>query len=161
MTCTWTAPEAFGPAMLGAPFIAMQPEPSAGLRYSLFELSEPGSLLASAMSAIDGGAAPVSALSDFILALGDTMSLISGPLPGGPGTETQAIGPIFTPEAFDDSAGSRASQQAALASTMTARGDATRRSHASAMDSPAPAAAPSMAATVTFGNACSAPDTLR
>ena len=124
MTCTWTAPEAFGPAMLGAPFIAMQPEPSAGLRYSLFELSEPGSLLASAMSAIDGGAAPVSALSDFILALGDTMSLISGPLPGGPGTETQAIGPIFTPEAFDDSAGSRASQQAALASTMTARGDA-------------------------------------
>ena len=125
MPAVWTAPEAFGPAMLGAPFVAMQPEPTAGLRYSLFDLAEPLGLLNTAMAAIDGGRTPVAALADFILELGDRMSLITGPLPTGPGTETKAVGPIFTPEAFDDSANSRASQQAALAAVL-APADATK-----------------------------------
>lgn len=124
MACTWTPPEAFAPAMLGAPFVTMQPEPTAGLRYSLFDLAEPQGLLTAAMAAIDGGTAPVSALADFILALGDTISLISGPLPGGPGTETRAIGPIFTPEAFDDGTNHRLSQKAALETAMTTAGNA-------------------------------------
>ena len=124
MPCTWTAPQAFPPAMLGAPFVAMQPDPTSGLRYSLFDLAQPQALLTTAMTAIDSGTPPVSALADFIHDLGATLSLISGPLPGGPGTELQAVGPIFTPEAFDDSANSRSSMQAALASSLTARNDA-------------------------------------
>ena len=42
-----------------------------------------------------------------------------------------------------------------------ARGEATRRSQANAIDNPAPAAAPSIAATVTFGKVCNAPETIR
>ena len=115
---------AFTPAMLGASFVTMQPEPTAGLRYSLFELAEPHALLTTAMSAIGGGAAPVAALADFVHDLGDALSLTNWPLPGGAGTDLQAVGPIFTPEAFDDTANGRASMKAALETALTPRGDA-------------------------------------
>ena len=118
MSATWSAPEAFPQAQLGAPFVMMQPEPTSGLRYSLFDLAEPETGLAAAMSAIGSGTAPTEAVADFILALGDTISLITGPIPGGPGTEAQAIGPIFTPEAFDETPNSRSAQRAALASAL-------------------------------------------
>ena len=116
MPASWTAPEAFGPAMLGAPFVDMQPDPATSQHYSLFELTAGETLLSTAMSAIGGGTPPADALVDFLHDLGDTASLIPGALPSGP--DTQAVGPIFAPGAFDEATTGRAAQKAALAAAV-------------------------------------------
>lgn len=124
MAATWTAPEPFPHLMLGAPFVAMQPEPTAGLRCSLFERAAPEAGLSTAMTAIEGGANPVLALVEFLLDLGEQTSLFAGPMPSGPDTEAQAMGPIFTPEAFDENLGGRNSQKAAISAALSARTNA-------------------------------------
>ncbi len=117
MPATWTAPEAFGPAMLGAAFVEMQPAPAAGQLYSLFERAGGSDRLAACKAAIDGGAAPADALADFLHDLGDDASLIHGGLPSGP--DSQAVGPIFAPGAFDESTSGRAAQKTALAGAVS------------------------------------------
>lgn len=117
MACSWSAPEAFGPAMLGAPFIDMQPPPTAGGLYSLYEVAGGETRLTAAMSAIGGGTPPADALADLLHDLGDDTSLIPGALPSGP--NTQAVGPIFAPGAFDESTTGRAAQKTALAAAVS------------------------------------------
>lgn len=116
MPATWTAPEAFGPAMLGAPFIDMQPAPAAGQLYSLFEVAGGATHLSAMMNAIGGGTPAADALADFLHDLGDAVSLIHGPLPSGP--DTEAVGPIFAPGAFDESTTGRAAMKTALAAAV-------------------------------------------
>ncbi|MDA8586666.1 hypothetical protein N9L47_10440 [Rhodobacteraceae bacterium] len=124
MTATWTAPEPFAPQMLGAAFVDMQPEPSPGLRYSLFERAAPETGLAQAIADIEAGTPPIKALANFLLDLGDQVSLITGSLPGGSDTKAQSIGPIFPPEAFDEDTTARPSQKAALLTVLEPRNDA-------------------------------------
>ena len=121
MGAYWTSPEPFPHRMLGAPFVAMQPEPTAGLRYSLFEQKAPVAGLTTAMDAIGAGTNPIVALVDFLVDLGDQASLFLGPLPSGPDTENQSMGPIFTPETFDDRTAGRNAQVAALSTALKAQ----------------------------------------
>ena len=117
MPATWTAPEAFGPAMLGAPFVDMQRDPAVSQHYSLFELAAGETLLSTAMDAIGGGTPPADALGTFLHDLGDTASLISGALPAG--HVTQAVGPIFPDGAFDETTSGRSAQKTALSAAVS------------------------------------------
>ncbi|MCV6593316.1 MAG: hypothetical protein OIF48_10220 [Silicimonas sp.] len=117
MEAQWTAPAGFAPALLGAPFIAMQPAAPEGTSYSRFDLSGGAVHLSNLMAALAGGADPGDSLADMLRDLGDTIGLIPGALP--PGEADKAVGPLFAPGDFDESTSGREAMRDALAQALT------------------------------------------